>query len=589
MLHTTLRCMRSRLPAAPRRTAAALGALCLSWLVGCANQPTPAPVAPTTTPLPDIAIEPNAHFDTETLYALLTAELALTRERYELGLENYVQQARRTGDVNIAARAAQVARILNRHPEALEMAELWHAKDPGSREARFILVAEYIYSGEYDLAFSQAKRLLEAGHSGGFEDIAIEASQENSEGLEALSVRFGDLLALYPNNIELLIGQSILLQALAQPDAALGLAEQATALEPENTRALYQQYRVLHQLGRDEEALAIYARLVKSQPDNFRIRSRYAHMLIQTDIREALYQYQVLHAQAPQNEDVLLNLALIQLDQKQYSEAEYNFEILVERGEHLDIAHFSLGDIAEYRNQPGTALNHYLTVEGGPRFVDAVSRAADIINVQEGFENALVFIASRRENAQPQDRESLYLIEADTLASHGYDARALAIYDLGLAEFPDSVKLLYSRAMHYARTRDTEAAVHDLEKVLALVPENAATLNALGYTLLDQTDRIDEAEVYIRRAHELNPEDPAILDSLGWLEYRRGNTTRAITLLRSALDKLFDAEIAAHLGEAYWTTGERRKARSVWRKALEASPEDPLILNTLERLNVELN
>ncbi len=109
-------------------------------------------------------------------------------------------------------------------------------------------------------------------------------------------------------------------------------------------------------------------------------------------------------------------------------------------------------------------------------------------------------------------------------------------------------------------------------------------LNALGYTLADRTDRHEEALALIEQAYRLNPDDAAILDSLGWVNYRLGNLAEAEAQLRKALARFADHEVAAHLGEVLWVMGERSQARSVWRKALEDQPDSEHIRRTMERL-----
>ena len=559
-------------------------------LASCASTqvtPPPEPAVAKIEALPATKVVNSDNFDNDELYSLLVAELALARERYDLGLENYLEQARKSKDLNVTARTTRIARILNRHEEALEMAEQWREIDPGSREARFILVSEYVRAERFNEAFSEAQTLLKAGHTAGFEDIAYDASQKKSAELPYLRDEYANLLVHYPDNVELLVGSSVLLQESHQLAEALVQAEKAASLRPDSTRAIYQHYRVLDELNRDEEATAVYSQLLDIQPENFRVRSRYASMLINIDLKAALEQYEILAQQAPQNQDVLLNLGLLQLDQKHYESATASFESLIERNQHISMAQYGLGEIASADDDYVKALAHYTQVKDGGRYVDAATKAANIINELESFENALVYLQSRRESANEEDRESLFLVEADTLLDAGLSARAQAAYHQGLKEYPDSIKLLYSRAMFYAMENNTDAAELDFKQVLELSPNNPATLNALGYTLVDQTDRVEEARIYIEKAYALQPDDPAILDSMGWMYFKLGDRIKALSFLAAALDQLMDDEIAAHYGEVLWLEGQKRKARKIWNKGLEHEPESAIIRSTLDRLGVE--
>lgn len=126
----------------------------------------------------------------------------------------------------------------------------------------------------------------------------------------------------------------------------------------------------------------------------------------------------------------------------------------------------------------------------------------------------------------------------------------------------------------------------DLRAILSRDPNNATALNALGYTLADQTDRVDEAYALISRALALDPEEPAILDSMGWVLFRKGEMEKSISYLTQAYAAFPDAEVAAHLGEVLWANGDTDKARQIWQGALFKAPNHPVLRATLERLGV---
>jgi len=126
-----------------------------------------------------------------------------------------------------------------------------------------------------------------------------------------------------------------------------------------------------------------------------------------------------------------------------------------------------------------------------------------------------------------------------------------------------------------------------LRRVIQLNPNNPVAYNSLGYTLADRTDRYEEAYELIKRAYDLAPNDPAIIDSMGWVQYRLGLYEDAIRNLDRAYELFPDHEVAAHLGEVLWVTGERSKARNLWRQALETQPDSDFIRSTMERLTSE--
>ena len=123
----------------------------------------------------------------------------------------------------------------------------------------------------------------------------------------------------------------------------------------------------------------------------------------------------------------------------------------------------------------------------------------------------------------------------------------------------------------------------DLGQIIANDPDNADALNALGYTLTDQTDRHEEALELIERALAIKPDEAAFIDSLGWVHYRLKNFDLAIQHLRRALELFQNDEVAAHLGEALWVIGNTEEAREVWNKALELAPESEILLEVIEK------
>lgn len=178
------------------------------------------------------------------------------------------------------------------------------------------------------------------------------------------------------------------------------------------------------------------------------------------------------------------------------------------------------------------------------------------------------------------------LLEGGFLRSQGALAQSLAVFDRAIAAHPDDLELRYGRAMTQVMRNDIEAAEQDLRHILTAQPNDARALNALGYTLVDQTDRVEEGAALIERAYALEPQDPAIIDSMGWAAFREGDLQAALGYLQLAYERLpEDAEIAAHLGEVLWMLGRREQARAIWSQAQEHDASHPVLLETLQRLD----
>jgi Flp pilus assembly protein TadD len=183
-----------------------------------------------------------------------------------------------------------------------------------------------------------------------------------------------------------------------------------------------------------------------------------------------------------------------------------------------------------------------------------------------------------------EQRREVRQTEAQLLRDAGDNASAYAVLTQALVEYPDDPDLLYDAAMVAEKLDRLDIAEARLVRLIELRPSNAQALNALGYTLVDRTTRIADGLALIERALVLAPDDPFILDSMGWAQFRLGKFDDAEKYLRRALDERPDPEIAAHLGEVLWVKGERIRAQEVWQSQLKAAPENPVLRETMRRL-----
>ncbi len=244
-----------------------------------------------------------------------------------------------------------------------------------------------------------------------------------------------------------------------------------------------------------------------------------------------------------------------------------------------------LGTVAETLGKPGEAIAWLRAVPAGPEQPESWLRASVLLN-QAGDTEAALALLRRVRGLAGVEREALvssYLIEGSLLGRAGEAAAALALYSAALTLLPDEPQLLYARALEHAELEDTAAAESDLRRVLAIDPEHADAMNALGYTLADRTDRLTEALGLIQAALKLRPDDGAMLDSLGWVTFRMGKPGEAVEFLRAAHAQVKDVEVAAHLGEALWANDQRDEARRIWSEARKLDPRNPVLIDTLRR------
>ncbi|MGB1922205.1 MAG: tetratricopeptide repeat protein, partial [Alcanivorax sp.] len=251
-----------------------------------------------------------------------------------------------------------------------------------------------------------------------------------------------------------------------------------------------------------------------------------------------------------------------------------------------DDMHLYLGQAAEQAQDLDRAVDHYLKVQGA-QAVRANVQAARLLYQQGNSDQASALMASLARQ-HPELSTSLTITEAEMRNDRGDPQGALILLDQAVEAEPDNTELLYSRAMIAEKTGDLAKLERDLRRVLSISPDDASALNALGYTLANRTQRLDEAYDYISRALALRPNDPAILDSMGWVLYKRGELEAARDYLRRAYEKFPDPEVAAHYGEVLWVLGAQNQARQVWRDTLQSNPDAPHIREVMEKFGARL-
>jgi tetratricopeptide (TPR) repeat protein len=221
------------------------------------------------------------------------------------------------------------------------------------------------------------------------------------------------------------------------------------------------------------------------------------------------------------------------------------------------------------------------------RLLEVQSRRAAMLARQGKVNEARSMIQAVPERTGDDARAKL-VAEAQVLRDVKRWREAAAVLAQASTRFPDDVELIYEQAMVEEKLDHLPEMERLLRRVIALKPDHAHAYNALGYSLADRGVRLPEARELIKRALELSPGDPFITDSLGWVEFRLGNRDEAVRLLRQAYASRPDTEIAAHLGEVLWASGQRDEARKVWQEARGRDAGNEVLRETLARLKVGL-
>jgi tetratricopeptide (TPR) repeat protein len=579
-----------------------------SLLAGCAAV---RPARPSTPPAGSPASDASA--------LTVMAEVALKRGDCRAASESYARAAALSADVQLVRHATQVAMACEHLPAAWAAATRWRALAPQDREgnALYAAVALKLYhtsearTAIRDFWHAEEHASLATPPGGksdgrdpstgsapspasGAASAAPHQQQRRTRGmseLTALLLEESDAPAVLnamsgalepsaaPPETLTLLGEL----ALAAYDAqrAQGYAQQALQHDPKDAAALRVLARAYVVRGDASEALAT-ARQAKADDathGGFELAEVLAALDRNEEAHQELEHLRTAGAPAP---EVDRRLALLAFASGDLKEARQRFTELLSSGQGTDTTQLYLADIAARDGDPEGAIATYRRLYDSSVALSARSRAAGLLLDRNARAEALALLDDYAAD-HPEDELELTLAKARLLADHGEADTGLALLASALERHPQHPSIEYDRAVILEQAGHVHESVQALEHMLSERPDDPTLLNALGYTLADHTLELPHAEGLIRRALAVMPDNPAALDSLGWVHFRAGDAKGAAAMLQHAYTLGHDAEIAAHWGEALWVAGERAEARRVWAAALARDPDSKPLKATLKR------
>jgi len=528
----------------------------------------------------------NAKLSAELLFRLMTAEVAGQRGRLGVAVQQYSKASLLSNDPKIAERATQIAIFSRDNDSALKIAEHWVTIDPDNPEVHKVLGSMNLRQGNVDKAVFHFEKVIVAADKNnqkGFLLITSLLSKERDK-TTALSV-MEKLVATRQQNAVAQIAYGQLAGLVGELDTAIIALNRVIELEPKWTKAQILRSNILFRQNKKIKALALLVASLEEYPLNTKLRMYYARKLVDDKrLNEARKQFELVLEDQEDNIDAIFAVALLALRAGDLDYAETKFIVLINRKKRQNEGKYYLGQIAEHRENFSEARRWYSDINSGHYYIDAKIKLALLIARDDNVDDARSFL--KKITAQSVEQELRIIVaEGEILRNAKMYGEAFNHYTESLASLPENTQLLYARALMADKLDRLDVAEEDLKNILAREPNNAQALNALGYTLADRTDRYAEALEYIERAHRLRPNDAAIKDSLGWIQYRLGNTEKAIKYLTKAFELMKDPEIAAHLGEVLWVMGEQESAKELWEDALKETPDHELLLHVIERFN----
>jgi len=538
-------------------------------LSGCAASPNSA--------------EPGENADAAVVLA--EARAAAEAGEYRYALDLLMQTLETTSDPAVARQAAQLASAIDDWTAATIAAARWMALEPESQQAaQFATIAALRQQRIGRAVELMQTRLVGEGKPMDWDSATALLATAGSSDIanSALERLIGESQDLDPGFDDYL--RSRLAWQLEQPQQAFELAREALRVQPDHRRASWAAQLAR---SRSEPALALeYFRLAgEFDPDDRGAAIAEVELLRELGRGEEAL---AVLARLPQDAEILYTRGVVEQDLGRVAAAGATWQrmALLDPGEAGARHAWLTGVLAEILEMGDEAIEWYSRVDGSLE-QRADLRRAILLAARGDLQQARALLVDVRRNPQPEITEQAWLIEGQMLAESGDNQQALEVLSEALTQLPGSSALLYARAMAAVNQEQLALAEQDLRTIIQSDPENAVALNALGYTLSDTTDRQREALRLIETALALEPENPAILDSMGWVLFKLGRAEEGLPYLREAAEAEPHPEIVAHLVEALWTLDRRDEARAWVARTRDEMAGDSVYDATLQRIGLD--
>lgn len=529
----------------------------------------------------------------EQIYQTLLAETYYQKKSYQQASQLYSQLLTSIGTSAIAQRATELAIKSGHYKEALIAAQQWKSLQPATDEVNQYLMLLYQQDENYTAAAGVLAEMVTATL-----DVAKDKSVK-TEAIKALDVavamleREADMGAAYYTLKHYLqqfpaaqADNARYYRALFAMRANL-YDEVIVATEPLSEiadkelqrKAALLRVKAYSALNKPQQALRELKQLIREAADP-ETQQDYARVMASLGkTAEAVALLEQVYSSHPENTGLLLDMIAINMGEKRYAESLPLIDKLqAVKGQRFN-AHYFRGLIFEAQEKYSKALLEYRAIDEQSNNVKVPLRIATLLRDTEGMQSSLAYLHKREQQAgENKLKADLLLLESELLRKDKRFQEALVANKKAEQLFPQDLDIIYSQALLYEDVDQIQKSEEKLKKILSIDDSHSAALNALGYLLSVHTLRLDEAYGYIKKAYELKPDDPAIIDSLGWVAYRKGDLEDAEHYLRLAFKKLPDPEVASHLVEVLAKQGEQDEALKLLNEMLKKHPKNEQLM-----------
>ncbi len=545
----------------------------------------------------------NSALSAQWMFEILLGEINVLQGQAPTGYALLLDVAKKSGDEKAFERAVEIALKSRSGEAALEAAKAWREAIPSSQAANQYVVQILIALNELNETEQALGRLLLITPKDEKLDLIrsiprqfarvsnkplaaqiVERALESSKAIKSLSAAAWAA-----------IGHMRLLASDAE--GAFGAVQKAYQIDPKSPDPLWLAVGLMELRHMEAENFLQRFFSQKSPSVELDLHFAYAKVLMQNQqLKAGIAQLLALTAKYRDFSLGWLYLASAQLESEAVLDAEVNFKKFLEvqssKPQAMDEreasqSYFGLAQIANQRGDLSQAEQWLGLITQGPSKVTAYVQRALILN-QKGQAQSAIELINGLPQETPPERKSKWLALAQVYRDQKELTKTLEVLKEAFKENPKDDDMVYELAMAYEKLNLLQEMELALKAIIKRNPTYHAALNALGYSWADRNIRLEQARDYIVKALELVPEDPFVMDSLGWVEFRMGRLKESLAILQKAHTLRPDADIAAHLGEVMYTLGQKDDARKLWQTALSKSPDNEVLKETLKRLGIGL-
>ena len=518
------------------------------------------------------------------VYALLAGEFALRHGDFSAAFDHYQSAAQQTSDLAVLKSAFKLGLSNKNYTRALVWGEKWLETAPDDVEIKQLLAVVYVMNGRFEDALSILRGVIGQHEVNERRILTTLSATLMSEMPTQAKQRMKEMAGFFADSAQAqYLYASFLVDTGAYEEGAR-FAGKATRIDPDFASAYLLQGWALILSGRTDQGLAVAMMATTVAPNDVRILGNYARLLLENGKSdEALKQFRIIHAGNPHNPDVVQAIGILSMQAGDFVTAEAFFDRLGSfPGRSIESTYYR-GRVAEERGELHKALIGYRSIPSGDFFKQAQFSIAEVYQKLGEPEKSIEQLEKARLlSVSGQDQVEFYLEQGKVLGKYERYAEAMDLYTRAIEEHGALNSLLYARGFAAAELGLLGNFENDMLRILQDNPNNTDVLNALGYLFADNKIRLDEAKVYIMRAHALAPGDPAILDSLGWVEFRLNNVSVAENFIRQALAHLRHPDVLGHLVEILCTRQRMQEARNLLKEALREFPDDKYLQSLRE-------